>query len=359
MRRPSSTRSRPRWASPERLLSPVRSPALRASFWRSVSVTTLSSPPTMRSSRSATRRSLAETASCTSTIGPLRPQIPSSRPSTGRGERGGAAARVIRESNARVGLLYVHLTWATKTGAACPTDTRPPVPPPAGFPPSHTSATEILGPRQPARVHSDRLRNHGVELSRPQRPCDPPQTAATLMGSLRTVHLPPVPVHPIHDREYACRRPPAQQDPGEARDSRQHPPPRPEDDVAESDGRVAHEREVQRCLQVRQHPRGPEHDGPEADLDQMEQDDRQEEPEEERHATGRARGLEDQADTREPVNERQHPDALDDHAGNQQREAKQGETHEIASSATGAAEKFKRAAAAPDAATHRRCPSGR
>src|SRR5215471_14058216 len=48
-----------------------------------------------------------------------------------------------------------------------------------------------------------------------------------------------------------------------------------------------------------------------------------EQPEEERNATGRARGLEDQMDAREPVNERQNPDVLDDHTGYQQRVAEQ------------------------------------
>src|SRR5439155_12922220 len=87
--------------------------------------------------------------------------------------------------------------------------------------------------------------------------------------SRRAVHLPPVLIHAIHDREYEGRRPADQQDTGEAFDPRQHPPARPDDDVAESDRRVGGEGEIERRLQVRQLLRVPENDRPEADLDQM------------------------------------------------------------------------------------------
>src|SRR5436309_12773186 len=85
---------------------------------------------------------------------------------------------------------------------------------------------------------------------------------------------------------------------GEAFDPCEHPPPRPDDDVAESDRGVGGEGEVQRRVHVRQLLRAPEDDGPEADLDQMSQDDAYEEAEEERDAKVRAPGLEDSTDAR-------------------------------------------------------------
>ena len=61
----------------------------------------------------------------------------------------------------------------------------------------------------------------------------------------------------------------------------------------------------------------------------------EEEAEEEGHPTGRARGLEDPTDAREPVYEHQHPDALDDHARCEQRDGKHDETHPSVSSGAG------------------------
>ena len=69
-----------------------------------------------------------------------------------------------------------------------------------------------------------------------------------------------------------------------------------QDDVAEAHRGVGGDGEVDRCLQRRQLARSPEDDGPESDLDQMEEDDEHEEEEEEPGAATHVRGLEDLTD---------------------------------------------------------------
>src|SRR5262245_22525637 len=114
----------------------------------------------------------------------------------------------------------------------------------------------------------------------------------------------------MHDREYERRRPAGQQDTRETLDPRQHPPAGPEDDVAEADRGVGGEGEVDRRLQIRQLARSQEDDGPEAYLEQMEEDDPHEEAEEESHAARHARGVDDVTDAGEPVDEQEHPSTL-------------------------------------------------
>ena len=58
------------------------------------------------------------------------------------------------------------------------------------------------------------------------------------------MHVPPVLVHAIHDREHERRLPADQRDTRETLDARQDPPARPEDDVAEADRGVGGKGEV-------------------------------------------------------------------------------------------------------------------
>src|SRR5262249_25150949 len=118
---------------------------------------------------------------------------------------------------------------------------------------------------------------------RPARPavaCADAEDRGACTPSGHLVHLSPVLVHTVHDREYERRRPADQDDTREALDPCQHAPARAENDVAEADRRVGGDGEVDRRLQRRALARSPEHDGPESDLDQMKEDDAYEEGDE-------------------------------------------------------------------------------
>ena len=145
------------------------------------------------------------------------------------------------------------------------------------------------------------------------------------------MHLPPVLVHAVHDREHERRRPADQDETREALDPGQQPPARAKDDVAEADRRVGGDGEVERRLQRRQLDRSPEHDRPESDLDQMEEDDEHEEGEEEPGAANHVRGLEDLTNPGQPVDHHQCSQTLDDHAGREHREGNQDQVHGLAS----------------------------
>ena len=78
---------------------------------------------------------------------------------------------------------------------------------------------------------------------------------------------------------------------GEALDPCQHSPGRAEDDVAEADGRVGGDGEVDRRLQVRRLARSPEDESPENDLNQMKHNDQHEEAQEKANFSSDVRGL--------------------------------------------------------------------
>jgi hypothetical protein len=66
-------------------------------------------------------------------------------------------------------------------------------------------------------------------------------------------------------------------------------------------------------------------------LEQVQQDDPHEEAKKEPDAAPHARGLEDLTDAGEPVDEREHPGTLNDHAHREDREGKRGQAHGLPS----------------------------
>ena len=69
-------------------------------------------------------------------------------------------------------------------------------------------------------------------------PRESPSPQVTYLRAARLLTDPDV--HAIHDREYERRRPADQQYARKAFNPRQHPPARPDDNVAESDCGVGH-----------------------------------------------------------------------------------------------------------------------
>src|SRR5262249_25642166 len=107
-----------------------------------------------------------------------------------------------------------------------------------------------------------------------------------------------------------------------------------------------------RRLQVRQLTPSPENDGPEADLDQMDDDDPHEKAEEEDGAAKCVRRRDDVMGVGEPAYEYQHRHALNDHAACEQRDGEQGKRREPASSGAGPMNARESPSSGPDWQKH-------